>query len=139
MHTTSSSQPIATSASAPAPTAAPGQDSGAQDTGTRDTGRQDTGTQDAGTKDAGAREAGARETGAPDAGRFVERRRANRGASQGKERRQFGSSYHDLSADARELAMAIDGYKVKHRRRYVTFEEMLKVIHDLGYERPQAG
>jgi hypothetical protein len=35
--------------------------------------------------------------------------------------------------------MAIDGYKVKHRRRYVTFEEMLTVIRELGYERPPAG
>lgn len=68
--------------------------------------------------------------------RFVERRKTRRGGDQGRERRQFGSSYHDLSPDAREIALAIDGYKAKHRRRYVTFEEMLSVIHELGYQRP---
>jgi hypothetical protein len=29
--------------------------------------------------------------------------------------------------------MAIDGYKLQNRRRYITFEEMLHVIHSLGY------
>ena len=41
------------------------------------------------------------------------------------ERRQFANSYDELSPDAAELARAIDGYKVQHRRRFVTFEEML--------------
>lgn len=68
--------------------------------------------------------------------RFVERRKTKRGTNRTGERRQFGSSYHDLSPDAREIAMAIDGYKAKHRRRYVTFEEMLNVIQELGYKRP---
>ena len=33
------------------------------------------------------------------------------------------------------LAEAIDGYKVRHRRRFITFEEMLTVIQSLGYHR----
>ena len=37
------------------------------------------------------------------------------------ERRQFANSYEELSPDAAELAKAIDGYKVQHRRRFVTF------------------
>jgi hypothetical protein len=51
------------------------------------------------------------------------------------ERRQFANSYEELSLDAAELARAIDGYKVQHRRRFVTFEEMLAVIKSLGYKR----
>jgi hypothetical protein len=51
------------------------------------------------------------------------------------ERRQFANSYDELSPDAAELARAIDGYKVQHRRRFVTFEEMLAVIKSLGYSR----
>lgn len=53
----------------------------------------------------------------------------------GADRRQFASSHRGLSEDARELALAIDGYKMEHRRRYITFEEMLSVIRDLGYEK----
>ena len=51
------------------------------------------------------------------------------------ERRQFANSYDELSPDAAELARAIDGYKLQHRRRFVTFEEMLGVIKSLGYQR----
>ncbi len=51
------------------------------------------------------------------------------------ERRQFANSYDELSPEAAELARAIDGYKVQHRRRFVTFEEMLSVIKSLGYKR----
>jgi hypothetical protein len=51
------------------------------------------------------------------------------------ERRQFANSYDELSPEAAELARAIDGYKVQHRRRFVTFEEMLAVIKSLGYSR----
>jgi hypothetical protein len=51
------------------------------------------------------------------------------------ERRQFANSYDELSPPAAELARAIDGYKVQHRRRFVTFEEMLAVIKSLGYSK----
>jgi hypothetical protein len=49
------------------------------------------------------------------------------------ERRQFANNYEDLSPDAGELARAIDGYKLQHRRRFINFEEMLAVIKSLGY------
>ncbi len=51
------------------------------------------------------------------------------------ERRQFANNYDELSPEAGELARAIDGYKVQHRRRFITFEEMLAVIKSLGYAR----
>jgi|CXWL01.1.fsa_nt_gi hypothetical protein len=49
------------------------------------------------------------------------------------ERRQFSNSHEELSPNARELAMAIDAYKLRHRRRFITFEEMLSLIESLGY------
>lgn len=51
------------------------------------------------------------------------------------ERRQFANSYEELSPAAAELAKAIDGYKMQHRRRFITFEEMLSVIKSLGYSK----
>ena len=65
---------------------------------------------------------------------FIDRRKTAERSS-GLERRQFGNSHATLSPDARELAEAIDAYKVEHRRRFITFEEMLKVIHTLGYQK----
>ena len=51
------------------------------------------------------------------------------------ERRQFGNSHDGLSPEAVELAQAIDQYKLLHRRRFITFEEMLAVVKSLGYRR----
>ena len=51
------------------------------------------------------------------------------------ERRQFSNSHEELSPDAAELAQAIDHYKLRHRRRFITFEEMLAVVKSLGYHR----
>jgi len=50
-----------------------------------------------------------------------------------QERRQFANSHVGLSLEARQLANAIDGYKLRHRRRYIDYEEMLAVIKSLGY------
>jgi hypothetical protein len=66
---------------------------------------------------------------------FVERRAPREADAAGLERRQFANSYRELSPDAKELAEAIDSYKVRHRRRYITFEEMLQVIQGLGYRK----
>lgn len=63
---------------------------------------------------------------------FTDRRQSNPN-ERGMERRQFGNSYRNLSKPARELAEAIDAYKVQHRRRYITTDEMLEVIQALGY------
>lgn len=52
-----------------------------------------------------------------------------------RERRQFTNSHDELSPAAKELADAIDQYKLHHRRRFITFEEMLHVVTSLGYHK----
>lgn len=72
----------------------------------------------------------------PNAVPFVERRVTQPASSfDGRERRQFTNSHDELSPDARELATAIDNYKLQHRRRFITFEEMLYVMKSLGYQK----
>jgi len=51
------------------------------------------------------------------------------------ERRQFANSHDGLSPEAAELASAIDEYKLRHRRRFITYEEMLLVVRSLGYHK----
>jgi hypothetical protein len=65
---------------------------------------------------------------------FIDRR-GSTGAAPGVERRQFTNSHENLSPEARELAQAIDGYKLMHRRRFITCEEMLAIVKELGYKR----
>ncbi|MEO1528618.1 MAG: hypothetical protein AAFX06_24625 [Planctomycetota bacterium] len=72
--------------------------------------------------------------GAPTSGEFVDRRREDGRAGDG-ERRQFGSSHEGLTPEGRELALAIDQYKLKHHRRYITCDEMMLVIRSLGYSK----
>lgn len=72
---------------------------------------------------------------------FVERRGASAAGQLSRERRQFANSHEELSPPARELARAIDQYKLQHRRRFITYEEMLNVVLQLGYRQtmqPQA-
>jgi hypothetical protein len=68
--------------------------------------------------------------------RFLDRR-VEKGSqvAPGRERRQFANSHGELSPEAAELAHAIDGYKLRHRRRFITYEEMLDVVKSLGYSR----
>ena len=64
---------------------------------------------------------------------FVDRRRS--GSKSGTdERRQFGNSHSELSPEGRELALAIDQYKLQNHRRYITCDEMLLVLESLGYK-----
>jgi hypothetical protein len=65
---------------------------------------------------------------------FVDRRQ-NVGMPPGVERRQFSNHYSELSPETRELATAIDQYKLVHRRRFITYDEMLAVIKSLGYHK----
>ena len=67
---------------------------------------------------------------------FIDRRtgEASRAGAQ-RERRQFTNSHDMLSPEAQELARAIDEYKLVHRRRFITYEEMLAVVKSLGYSR----
>jgi NTP pyrophosphatase (non-canonical NTP hydrolase) len=67
---------------------------------------------------------------------FVDRRNSDVGGPPPAcERRQFTNSHEGLSPEAGELAQAIDGYKLRHRRRFITYEEMLAVIKSLGYQK----
>jgi hypothetical protein len=72
---------------------------------------------------------------APTAPAFVDRRQSHAAPVAAGERRQFASSHLELSPAARELALAIDGYKARNRRRFITFEEMLQIISQLGYHK----
>lgn len=51
------------------------------------------------------------------------------------ERRQFSNSYNSENQDVNELAQAIDQYKLRHRRRFITFEELHSVVTGLGYHK----
>ncbi len=64
---------------------------------------------------------------------FPERREPNPVMQPVIERRQFGNTHSELSEEARTLGRAIDQYKLVHRRRYITYEEMLNIIKSLGY------
>lgn len=67
---------------------------------------------------------------------FVDRRSQGYDAdATGRERRQFADGREGLSPDVEELAVAIDEYKLRHRRRFITYEEMLSVITTLGYHK----
>lgn len=66
---------------------------------------------------------------------FTDRRQRETADRPAVERRQFADSHSELSQEARELAMAIDGYKRLHRRRFITHEEMVAVIKSIGYHK----
>ena len=65
---------------------------------------------------------------------FVDRR-SGESQSPGVERRQFATAHNCSNPDVTELANAIDQYKLVHRRRFITFEELYEVIKGLGYSR----
>jgi hypothetical protein len=72
----------------------------------------------------------------PHTSSFTDRRSYDPGIGRPlRERRQFTNSHEELSAEARDLAQAIDGYKLLHRRRFITYEEMLTVVKSLGYSK----
>lgn len=67
---------------------------------------------------------------------FIDRRNPdNQRRNPGIERRQFNNSHNELSPEAAELGRAIDQYKLVNRRRFITYEEMLSIIKQLGYSR----
>lgn len=66
---------------------------------------------------------------------FVDRRRNPSGAAPVRERRQFANDYGNLSPAAAELGQAVDAYKLRNRRRFITYEELLEVVTSLGYKR----
>lgn len=65
---------------------------------------------------------------------FVDRRQnAETSRPSGPDRRQFRDGHLASRPEVRELAEAIDQYKLRHRRRFITFEELYDVIVNLGY------
>lgn len=72
----------------------------------------------------------------PTGSMFTDRRQRDAGASPaGTERRQFRDGDRSSRPEVAELANAIDDYKVAHRRRFITFEELFDVMTSLGYHR----
>lgn len=66
---------------------------------------------------------------------FQDRRQTGTGSRQSGERRQFVDSRTTFRPEVLELAEAIDQYKLRHRRRFITFEELFDVVHQLGYRK----
>lgn len=67
---------------------------------------------------------------------FVDRRQpGSMRRDGGGERRQFVDSRQCFRPEVTELAEAVDRYKLRHRRRFITFEELYDVIAELGYRK----
>ena len=66
---------------------------------------------------------------------FADRRQSASGRRDGVERRQFVDSRQSFRPEVIELAEAVDQYKLRHRRRFITFEELYDVIAELGYRK----
>lgn len=67
---------------------------------------------------------------------FVDRRQAVSESDQPiRERRQFSDSRNSARPEVDELARAVDSYKLQHRRRFITFEELYDVMASLGYHK----
>jgi hypothetical protein len=73
----------------------------------------------------------------PETGNVFSDRRAPRpeGRSGGPERRQFTTTPSLMRPEVAELAEAVDRYKMEHRRRFITFEELFNVMSSLGYHK----
>jgi hypothetical protein len=65
---------------------------------------------------------------------FVDRRRGGE-ERPGLERRQFTNSHNGSRPEVAELAEAVDRYKLLHRRRFITFDELYDVFVGLGYSK----
>ena len=66
---------------------------------------------------------------------LINRRQADGLRKEGGERRQFVDSRRTFRPEVIELAEAVDQYKLRHRRRFITFEELYDVIAELGYQK----
>jgi hypothetical protein len=67
---------------------------------------------------------------------FVDRRGGGSPTrGQGPERRQFSATVDTANPDVAELSAAVDRYKLEHRRRFITFDELHAVITALGYHK----
>jgi hypothetical protein len=66
---------------------------------------------------------------------FVERRGTGESRPGCPERRQFKSTPDASRPEVAELASAVDAYKARHRRRFITFDELFDVMAELGYHK----
>jgi len=69
---------------------------------------------------------------------FVDRRQTSplgEASHGGMERRQFSSTRNHARPEVAELAEAVDQYKLRHRRRFITYEELFDVMAGLGYRK----
>lgn len=67
---------------------------------------------------------------------FMDRRQSvANGTNPGYERRQFSDSRNSSRPEVDEFARAVDAYKLLHRRRFITFEELYDVMMSLGYHK----
>lgn len=66
---------------------------------------------------------------------FVDRRGTGGSCEGAPERRQFRSTPNTSRPEVAELANAIDSYKARHRRRFITFDELFDVMAELGYHK----
>jgi hypothetical protein len=66
---------------------------------------------------------------------FTDRRQVVHEVPPGIERRQFADGREGTRPEVKELAEAVDQYKLRHRRRFITFEELYDVMASLGYHR----
>ena len=66
---------------------------------------------------------------------FPDRRQVSSAPRAFGERRQFVDSRTTLRPEVAELAEAVDQYKLRHRRRFITFEELFDVMWSLGYRK----
>jgi len=67
---------------------------------------------------------------------FADRRQGGTNSrKEGGERRQFVDSRQTFRPEVIELAEAVDQYKLRHRRRFITFEELYDVMSELGYHK----
>lgn len=67
---------------------------------------------------------------------FVDRRQSQgQPDHSGADRRQFSDSRNTTRPEVDELARAVDHYKLTHRRRFITFEELFDVMASLGYHK----
>ncbi len=66
---------------------------------------------------------------------FLDRRLLGVARKEGGERRQFVDSRQTFRPEVIELAEAVDQYKLRHRRRFITFEELYDVMASLGYSK----
>jgi hypothetical protein len=67
---------------------------------------------------------------------FLDRRRQPGARPDGPERRQFTNSHGSERPEVVEMAETIDRYKLLHRRRFITYDELYDVITGLGYRKP---